>query len=440
MRGSVTMRGLALAGICAVVCGLAAQGQTPAAGPIVIRGGKLLTVTHGVIENGVLVMEDGKIAAVGAAGSVRIPAGATVVDAKGMTVYPGLFDAETNLGLVEIGSDAMTSDLNEVSDEIMPHMHVYDAFHAETMRIPIARYNGVTNAIVAPGPRDLISGQDALIQLYGADRDAMILGRDVALAVNYGAEQRRLPRAGMEGGGGGGAPKYPSTRMGLITELRQTFLDTQDYVRRKAAAEKKGDGSFKTDLRYEALIPYLRGQKPVVIGVQQAYEIEPIMNVAQEFHLKVILNHVNHTQDALDQIAAYKVPVIFSSIWDLPDADERYDAVYSLPGKMAKLGIQVAISTDNAEKDRNLAYAAGFAVAFGMSYDDALKSITLNPAQMFGVGDQYGSLDAGKVANVVIANGDPLDVRTSVQQVYINGIPVPMVTRQTELRDAYATH
>jgi imidazolonepropionase-like amidohydrolase len=429
------MKALALVLVSLTMCGLPMQAQAPAAGPIVIRGGKLLTITHGVIENGVLVMQDGKIAAVGTAGSVQIPAGATIVDAKGMTVYPGLFDAETNLGLVEIGSDAMTTDLNEVSDEIMPHMHVYDAFHAESMRIPIARYNGVTNAIVAPGPRDLISGQDALIQLYGGDRDEMILGRDVALAANYGAEQRRIPQEG-----GGGVPKYPSTRMGLITELRQTFLDTQDYIRRKAAAEKKADGSFKTDLRYEALIPYLQGHKPVVIGVHQAYEVEPIMNVAQEFHLRVILNHVNHTQDVLDKIAAYKVPVIFSSIWDLPEADERYDAVYSLPGKMAKLGIQVAISTDNAEKDRNLAYAAGFAVAYGMPYEDALKSITLNPAEMFGVGDQYGSLDAGKVANVVIANGDPLDVRTSVQQVYINGIPVPMVTRQTDLRDAYATH
>lgn len=439
MKVSQQMKVFGRAAMAGLACTLMAYGQTaPAGGTIAIRGGKLLTITHGVIDNGILVLENGKIAAVGKADSVKIPSGATIVDAKGMTVYPGLFDAETNLGLVEIGSDAMTTDLNEVSDEIMPHMHVYDAFHAESVRIPIARYNGVTNAIVAPGPRDLISGQDSLIQLDGRDRDEMILGRDIALAMNYGAEQRRTGQAPPGGGGGGGQPKYPMTRMGLITELRQTFLDTQDYMRKKDAGEKKPDGAFKTDLRYEALIPYLQGQKPVVIGVHQGYEVEPIMNVAQEFHLKVILNHMNHTEDVLDEVAAYKVPVIFSGIWDLPEADERYDAVYSIPGKLSKLGVKVAIATDNPEKDRNLAYAAGFAVAYGMPYDDALKSITLNPAEMFGVADQYGSLDVGKVANVVIANGDPLDVRTDVKQVYIDGKAIPMVTRQTELRDAYA--
>jgi imidazolonepropionase-like amidohydrolase len=434
-RRRAEWRFLGGAAVLGLACTLTAWGQkAPESGTVVIRGGKLLTVSHGVIENGVLVLENGKISAVGTAASVHIPAGATIVEAKGMTVYPGLFDAETNLGLVEIGSDQASSDLNEISDEIMPHMHVYDAFHAESVRIPVARYNGITNAIVAPGNRDLISGQDSLIQLDGRTRDEMILGSDVALAMNYGAEQRR---SGPPGGGGLGG-KYPSTRMGLITELRQTLLDTQDYQRKKEAAQKKPDDGFKTDLRYEALLPYLNGQKPVVIGVHEAYEVEPIMNVAQEFHLKVILNHVNHTEDVLNEIAAYKVPVIFSDIWDLPEANERYDAVYSLPAKMAKLGIQVAIATDNPEKDRNLAYAAGIAVAFGLPYDDALKSITLNPATMFGVGDQYGSLDVGKVANVVIANGDPLDVRTDVKQVYIQGKAVPMVTRQTELRDAYS--
>jgi imidazolonepropionase-like amidohydrolase len=143
----------------------------------------------------------------------------------------------------------------------------------------------------------------------------------------------------------------------------------------------------------------------------------------------------------LDTIAAYKVPVIVGSIYDAPLANERYDAVYSLPAELQKRGVKIAFSSLNengpVSDSRNLPYAAGYAVAYGLPYDEALKAITLNPAEMFGVGDKLGSLDVGKVGNVVIANGDPLDVRTSVKQVFIAGIPIPMSSRQTELRDEY---
>jgi imidazolonepropionase-like amidohydrolase len=193
---------------------------------IAITGGKLLTVSHGTIENGVLLITGGKIAAVGAAGSVTVPAGATIVDAHGMTVYPGLIDPDTTLGLVEVGSDESATDTSEPSDEIMPHMHTADAFHAETELIPVARLNGITNAIVAPGEEDSVAGQDIFIQLAGKDRDAMILGRDVALAMNFGADQKRRGH-------------YPSTRMGLITELRQNLLDAQHYEASRDEAMKK---------------------------------------------------------------------------------------------------------------------------------------------------------------------------------------------------------
>jgi imidazolonepropionase-like amidohydrolase len=426
--------------ICVALLLLAAPASLLAADAakkvIALTGGRLLTVSHGTIENGVLVMADGKIAAVGEAGKVTIPAGAEIVDAHGLTIYPGLIDPETNFGLTEIESDQNSNDLAEPSDEIMPHMHVADAFHAETELIPVARLNGITNAVVAPASNDTIAGQDIFIQLAGADRDQMILGRDVALALNFGGDQRRRGR--------GGKAEFPSTRMGLVTQLRQTFLDVQDYVaHRDAAAAKKDDKTFKRDLKLEALVPYLHGERPVVIGVYEGYDIETIMGLAKEFHLKVVLNHVTHSQEILDKIASWKVPVIVGSIYDFPLANERFDAVYTLPAELARRGVKIAISSADAggpvssHSSRNLPYAAGFAVAYGLPYDEALKAITLNVAEMFGYGDKLGSLDVGKTANVVVANGDPLDVRTDVKQVYIEGVAVPMVSRQTKLRDEY---
>ena len=412
----------------------AEKAPAPADAPIAIVGGKLLTVSHGTIESGVIVIDKGLITNVGAAKSVTIPKGATIVDAKGMTVYPGLIDSETNLGLIEVGSNKNTNDTIEPSDEITPHMHVADAFHAETTHIPIARLNGITNAIVAPGEKNSLPGQDSFIQLFGKDRDDYLLGTDVALAVNVGAGPRRI---GSLDAGEGKPPKFPSTRMGVITQLRQTFLDAQDYGRRKDdASSRKAD--FKKNLVYESLLPYLHGEKPVVLSVVEAQDVEPAMELVQEFHLKIILNRLTHTQDALDKIASYHVPVIVGPIWDTPRADERYDAVYSLPAELAKRGVKVAIATYNMQNDRNLPYAAGYAASYGMPYDTAMRSITLTPAEIFGVADKLGSLDIGKVANLVIANGDPLDVRTDVKQVYVNGVAVPMVSRQTELRDAYS--
>ena len=453
-------------GASASVFAQAAATSAPASGSgstLAITGGKLLTVSHGTIENGVMLVVDGKITAVGEAGKIVVPDGATVIDAHGMTVYPGLIDPDTSLGLVEIGSDEYTTDLSEGSDEIMPHMHTADAFHAETELIPVARLNGVTNAVVAPGDEDSVAGQDIFIQLTGKNQNDMILGRDVALAMNYGGDQRR------RGGRGGGSSQFPSTRMGLITQLRQSLMDAQHYEAEKIAADKKADKaersddkpagkkldmkkedgkssgrSAERDLKLEALLPYLHGEKPVVVAVSEAYDVEVIMKVAAEFHLKVILKNVTHTQEILDEIAAYKVPVIVGPIYEQPRANERFDAVYSLPGELQKRGVKIALTSGEAggpggaNSVRNLPYSAGFAVAYGLPYDEALKAITLNVAEMFGFGDKLGSLDVGKAANFVVANGDPLDVRTDVKRVYIGGVSQPMVSRQTRLRDEYS--
>src|ERR1043166_2367831 len=176
--------------------------------PIALKGGKLLTVTHGVIENGVLLIQDGKIAAIGTASSTKIPKDARVIDVTGMTVYPGLIDSETHLGLTEISAEEMTNDLIEPSEEITPQMHVYDAFHAESELIPVTRLNGITNAIVAPASRDTLPGQDSFIQLYGRDAQEMVTIKDIAMPLNFTGQQRR------GGGQDASGRTFPTTRMG----------------------------------------------------------------------------------------------------------------------------------------------------------------------------------------------------------------------------------
>ena len=418
-----------------ICCGLLLSGFVFAqAAPktVVIKGGKLLTVSHGTIENGTIVLSGGKITAVGSANEVKVPSGAEVIDAKGMVVYPGLIDSETQLGLTEISADEMTNDLAEPSDEIMPQMHVYDAFHAESVLIPVTRYNGITNAIVAPADKDTLPGQDSFVQLYGRNSNEMIIGRDVAMPLNFTGAQRRNESFRNA--------KFPQTRMGMAAQLRQAFIDTQEYMRKgdennAKAADKREH--LKRDLKLEALIPYLKGEKPVVLEVGTSSEFDAAIALAQEFKLKIVLNHLSHAQGVLDQIAALKVPVIVGPIYDQPRDDERYDAVFKLPAELQKRGVKVLFASYDAHQARNLPYAAGYAVAYGLPYDEALKAITLYPAEVWGMGDKLGSLDVGKQANVVIANGDPLDVKTDVKRVFIGGVDVPMVDKQTVLRDQY---
>jgi imidazolonepropionase-like amidohydrolase len=406
---------------------------------VALKGGKLLTITHGVIENGVVVMQNGRITAIGGAGTA-IPAGAKVVDVTGMTVYPGLIDSETHLGLTEVSADRMTNDELEASDEIMPHMHVYDAFHAETALIPVTRINGITNAIVAPASGDTLPGQDSFIQLAGASATEMLTVRDIAMPLNFTGQQRRNQNFDQA--------KYPFTRMGMAAQLRQAFIDAQDYEQKIAAWEKKKNSSDekekdkagappKRDLKLEALLPYLQRKKPVVLAAEQPNDLLTALELANEFHLKVVLNHVTHSASLLDKIAATGLPVIVGPIYEQPKESERYDAVFSMPAKLAKHGVKIAFASYDAHQARNLPYAAGYAVGFGLPAEEALKALTINPAQIWGVDKDLGSLEVGKLGNVVVANGDPLDVRTDVKHVFIQGQEIPLVSKQTQLRDQY---
>jgi hypothetical protein len=372
-------------------------------------------------------------------------------------VYPGLIDSETSLGLTEISAEQSTNDQIELSDEIMPHMHVYDAFHAESELIPVARINGITNAIVAPDSRDTLPGQDAFIQLAGNSSPDMVLIRDVALPLNFTGDQRR--NQSFE------SAKFPFTRMGMAAQLRQAFLDAQayaqslsDYEKKKAdyasgqtatsktssarssdKDKKQPPSPPKRDLKLEALLPYLQGKRPIVLAAEGPSDLETAVGLANEFHLKFVLNHISHSQPVLDYVASLKVPVIVGPIYEDPKPEERYDTVYSLPAQLYKRGVKIAFASFDAHNVRNLPYQAGFATAFGLPYDEALRALTINPAEIWGVADKLGSLEVGKIANVVVANGDPLDVKTDVKQVFIGGNQIPLTSRQTRLRDQFST-
>jgi imidazolonepropionase-like amidohydrolase len=261
------------------------------------------------------------------------------------------------------------------------------------------------------------------------------------MPLNFTGDERRNK-------GGFDKRKFPSTRMGLATQLRQAFVDAQDYKlkladydRKKADAvrDKKPEPlAPKRDLKLEALIPYLEGKKIIVLAAESPSDLQTAVSLANEFKLKFVLNHISHSQPVLDYVASLKVPVIVGPIYEAPKEDERYDAVYSLPAQLYKRGVKIVFASYSAHNVRNLPDAAGFATAFGLPPDEALKAITLNAAEVWGVADQFGSLDVGKTANVVVADGDPLDVKTDVKQVYIQGKAIPMTSRQTQLRDEYS--
>jgi imidazolonepropionase-like amidohydrolase len=334
-------------------------------------------------------------------------------------------------------------------------MHVYDAFHAESELIPVTRLNGVTNAIIAPDTKDTLPGQDSFVQLAGKTSQEMLLIRDIAMPLNFTGDQRHNESWDKR--------KFPQTRMGMAAQLRQAFLDAQDYAQHWADYEKKkSEAAQKTDdkdkkpddndkekdkkpptppkrdLKLEALLPYLQGKKPIVLAAEEANDLQTAVSLAHEFNLKFVLSHISHSQSVLDYVAGLKVPVIVGPIYEDPKPYERYDTVYSLPAQLYKRGVKIIFASFDAHNVRNLPYQAGYATAFGLPYDEALKAITLNAAETWGVADQLGSLDAGKAANVVVANGDPLDLRTDVKQVFIAGKEIPMTSRQTRLRDQYS--
>jgi imidazolonepropionase-like amidohydrolase len=423
------MRGFALAAALAMAA--------PAAGAervLAIRGGRIVTVSGPVIEGGTLVIQAGKILAVGA--DVPVPEGATVIDATGKTVYPGLIDALTTLGLTEISSVSGSVDVTETG-EVNPHARAWIAVHPHSELIPVARANGVTAALAAP-QGGLVSGQSALIRLAGTTPDALAVRQPAALHVVYptGRPPADLSRFFEEPELKTFEERQKEKRRNQDKELgrlRELLEASRAHAAAIEAARSGGSTPPATDLALEALAPAARGELPVVIRADAEDDIRGAVAFAAERGLKLIIAGGLEAWRVTGLLKEKDVAVL-ANVDRLPRREsDPYDAAYANPAALAQAGVRFAIVSDDASQVRNLPYEAAMARAFGLPADAALRAITLAPAEIFGVADRMGSLDPGKDANVVVATGDIMDHRSEVTHVIIDGVAQSLETRHTRL-------
>jgi imidazolonepropionase-like amidohydrolase len=413
---------------------------------IAITGGRLLTVTHGAIEGGTVLVENGKIIAVGR--DVRVPGGAQVIDARGKVVIPGLIDAGDRLGLVEIPAERTSVDSTEYTDPIHPELRVLDALNPGSELLRVTRAAGITNALSTPAEGNLIAGQSALINLDGETVEQLVVESPAALHINLGEASKRT--YGEKG-------KPPDTRMGEMAMLRQAFLRAQHYKQEQEAfakrqtekSEKKnssdaagGDESKPMapparDLKMEALVQAMEGKLPVVVDAHRVSDIETALRLADEFKLKLILSSATSAWRMASELAAREIPVIVGPIQEIPDRMESLDARLDNAAILYRAGVPIAIKTDADNDVRELPFAVQYAIGNGLPRDAALAAVTLNPARFFGLDSRLGSLDQGKQANIVVLDGMPFQTKTHVTAEFINGKPVDLTNHQTELYEFY---
>jgi len=413
------------------------QGVLPPRGVFAIRNARIVTVSGPEIENGTIVIRDGKIEAVGA--SVNVPAGAQIIEGRGLSVYPGMIDAGTNMGLVEVPQGASgTVDLAEVGD-FNPNAKAITAVNPHSAHIAVTRVEGVTNTVTAP-TGGLISGQATLINLLGTAPKEMAVVPHAALVINY-------PRIGGGGGGGFGGPQQPvnlsetlEANARQLEQIRKMLRDGEAYARAQDAyASDKSLPRPDQNVVLAALVPYVRGQQPVIFRAEREPEIRGAIRFAEEMKLKPIILGGNDAWKVASLLKEKNVPVILTGVFSLPvREDDAYDTLFENPAKLQQAGVLFAISTgDSGPEVRNLAQYAGMAAAYGLSKADAVKSVTLNPARIMNVVDRMGSIEVGKMANLVVTDGDLLEIRTRIRFLLIDGRSVVLSSRHTELNDGF---
>lgn len=426
---------LALLALCGVLL-LPAAAQAPdrvpkpEPGPFALVNARLVTVSDGVVEGGTLVIRDGRIEALGA--DVAPPADARVIDAAGLSVYPGLIDGGTRLGLVEVGSLSETRDYDEIG-AVTPQMQALTAVNPNAVAIPVTRVNGVTTVLAVPSG-SLMPGTAALINLVGYTPEQMDAGAR-AVVVEF-------PRQGKRGWWDRRSEKeIEKAYEEALGQLTEAWTQARLYARIDSAYAADPDPERRPEYapQMAALLPVVRGETPLLIEADRARDIEAALDWAEAQALpRVILSGAAEGWRVADRIAEAGVPVLVGPVLSVPTRDsDRYDKPYENAGLLQRAGVKVALRTGEAENVRNLPYHAGFAAAYGLGREAALRAVTLAPAEIFGVADRLGSLEVGKQATLFIADGDPFETQTKVVHVFIDGYRVPMTSRQTRLYDEF---
>lgn len=389
----------------------------PRTGKFLLQNATVVTVTKGTLTNTSVLVENGKIIQVGA----NIPtAGAEVIDCTGMFIYPGMIDSGTRLGLVEVSSVPETVDYAE-NGNVTPNMQALTTVNPSAEAIGVTRVSGVTTVLTVP-TGGLFPGTAALINLNGYTPDQMY-GGFKAIVMNFPSSGRRgrFDRRSDED------VKKDSEK--ALKDANEIWANAKKYLElKKAGAELQ----FYPEM--DQLSKAVSGELPLLIVVDAASDIQNAIKWVDGKNIKVIFSGVAEGWRVADEIAKAGIPVITGPVQELPTRQsDRYDTPYANAGKMAKAGVKVALRTDGEENVRNLPFHAAFAAAYGLGKEEALKAITINPAEIFGIADQYGSVEAGKRANLIISTGDPLETSSQIHHVFIDGYLIPMSNRHIRL-------
>lgn len=412
-----------------------------AQGTFVIRGGTVVPVSGPRITNGTVVIQNGRITAVGA--NAQAPAGATEINATGMFVYPGLINAGTNMGLLEMGGVPGPVDTREVGDFNPQNIHT-SAVNVGSEHIGVTRANGITSVITVGGG-SVLSGLAGLINLAGYTNEEMIAKEKVALQLSWpsaggGGGGRRGGGGGGRGFGGGPAVDPQLAYQNSLRQIYRWFAEAKAYgdVRDKVTANgAKPPVGWHQNLRYDAMVAAVRGQMPIMVDANTVTQMRDVIKFMDSLKVKVIIHGASEGWQFADTLAAKQIPVILDGVTGVPGNDDPYDLVYSNPGVLQKAGVQLAFATGGASSARDLPYEVGLSTAYGLDPEEALKAMTIYPARMFGVDRDYGSIEVGKVANVIVTTGDPIDIRTLIKEVFVKGQRQKFDDRHTELYEKY---
>jgi imidazolonepropionase-like amidohydrolase len=429
--------------LCAALLGFSAVGKTQEVPTVyAITHAKIFTLAGSPIDDGILVIRDGKIAAVGT--NVDVPAGAQVIDGKGLQVYPGLFDPITQMGLSEISAISATVDTTETG-AFNPDAVAAEAILPSSEHIPVTRAAGITEVLAVPasggfdsrGSSNILGGQASAIHLAGWTINDMLINKSVAMVLDWPkVETQTLDLATFTR-----KPKpYAEAKQERDKQVDE-LSDWLDNARHYAQAwGHGGPAEYQRDLKLEALVPVVRGELPVLVFANRARDIRSAVEFCDKQKLKMILAGGAEAYKVKELLRSKGIPVILQPTLTEPlDEDDPYDRSLTQPAELAEARVKIAFGSFDNSFARRLGQQAANAVAYGLPYDEALKAVTLYPAQIFGLADQIGTLETGKIANVIVTNGDPLELTTDVRYLFIKGQLTSTDNKHKALYEKYLT-